>query len=147
MALNKAYVGVEFPEDFREIIGKLNAVIQDESLAIAEEVAADAQGTLEFRDYTGTSRESEWHKRNFPNAPSLRKRIRAKKSKYEDGGAIVIASAPHAHLVEFGHVMVKNGKVLPGSVPAHPFLRPAVSKRLQEAIQRIGRAIQEGLGE
>lgn len=146
MALNKAYVGVEFPEDFREIVGKLNAVIQEESLAIAEEVAADAQGTLEFRDYTGTSRETEWHKRNFPNATRLRPNIKARKSKYPDGGAIVIARAPHAHLVEFGHVMVKNGKVL-GSVPAHPFLRPAVSKRLQEAIQRIGRAIQEGLGE
>lgn len=146
MGLSKAYAAVEFPDDFKDILGEINVMLQRESLAIAEDIAEDAQATAAFTDYTGTPRESEWHKKNFPNATRLRPNIKAFKSKYQDGGAIVAAKAPHAHLVEFGHVLVKKGKVI-GYVPAHPFLRPAVQKRVEEAIERFGNAIQEGLGE
>jgi hypothetical protein len=59
-----------------------------------------------------------------------------------DGGYDVVATSPHAHLVEFGHDEVKGGRkvasksdqakgVKPGTVighvPPHPFMRPAVN--------------------
>ena len=145
MGINRAQVVVDFPDDFRDILGQINQAIQDSALEIASVIAEDAQASSAFRDYTGTARESEWHKKHFPNARTLRPNIKAKKSKYVDGGAIVYASAPHAHLVEFGHVMVVRGKVV-GEVPPHPFLRPATQARMEEAVERFGRVIQEVLG-
>jgi hypothetical protein len=143
--LSKTQVIVEFPDEFRELLGQINAAIQDSSFEIAGLIAEDAKASAAFIDYTGTPRESEWHKKHFPNARTLRDSIRAKKSKYEDGGAIVYASAPHAHLVERGHILVVHGKVK-GSVPPHPFLGPAAQTRLEEAIEKFGKAIQGVLG-
>jgi len=142
---NKSQVTVNFPTDFRDLLGKINAAIQDSALEIAGLIAEDAQATSAFRDYTGTPRESEWHKAHFPNARTLRINIKAKLSKYLDGGAIVVASAPHAHLVEYGHVFVAHGKVC-GSVPPHPYLRPACEARMEEAVMKFANAIQETLG-
>lgn len=51
--------------------------------------------------------------------------------------------APHAHLVEYGHQLVKggpldgDGKVV-GHVPAHPFLRPAYDEQQENAVRAIG---------
>lgn len=137
---NKAHVVVEFPDDLSEFIGKLNAHLDEAALEIAQEVVADMKASTAFRDYTGTARESEWHKKHFPNATRLRVKMRAQKSKYIGGGAIAIASAPHAHLVEYGHALVLNGKVA-GSVPAHPFMRPAKEKRVNEAIEKFKEAL------
>lgn len=76
---------------------------------IAGQVADEAIASTAFKDKTGR----------------LRKSIRPKKSRYEGGGWIVQATAPHAHLVEYGHAQVTpDGKTV-GHVPAHPFLRPA----------------------
>lgn len=148
MGVMKAYAQYEIPEGFTaDLLGKINAALDSGALDIAEAIAADAQASAAFQDYTGTSRESEIHKQRYPNARRLRKSIKAKKSKYEGGGAIVSASAPHAHLVEYGHVMWIRGKNTGKMVPAHPFLRPATQKRVQEAIERFAKGIQEGLGE
>ncbi len=142
---NKAYVEVKLPENFvSDLIGKLNVLLDKESMSIAEDIKTDAQASTAFEDYTGTARESEWHKQHFPNARTIRQRITARRSKYPGGGAIVVASAPHAHLVEFGHVLAKNGKVI-GRVKEHPFLRPAKEKRMTEATQRLAEALQQGL--
>lgn len=50
--------------------------------------------------------------------------------------------APHGHLVEFGHAIVKGGKAGRGGqnigwVPAKPFLRPAY----EASVTRIGQAM------
>ena len=87
----------------REIMGEA-----DKDLAeVAAAVERDARASTAFKDKTGM----------------LRKNIRRKKSKYKDGGWIVKANAPHAHLIEFGH-----GGINPA--PAHPFLRPARDKNI-----------------
>ena len=143
---NKAHVVIEFPEDFSDLMGKINAQLDEESLSIAKDVVTDMKASTAFRDYTGTARESEWHKKHFPNATVLRKKMRAQKSHYVGGGAIAIASAPHAHLVEYGHALILDGKVV-GTVPAHPFMRPAKEKRVNEAIERIKEALIRGLAE
>ncbi len=147
MGVMRARVVVDVPDDLDALVlGKVNAGIQDAALEIAGEIAADARETTAFRDYTGTSRESEWHKKHFPNATRLRPNIKVRKSKYQDGGAIVYVRGPHAHLVEYGHVLVVHGKVA-GTVPAHPFLRPSAQARLDEAVQKFAQAVKEGLGE
>lgn len=142
---NKAYAEVELPDDLvPQLIGKLNVMIDDAALEIAQEIKSDAQASTAFKDYTGTARESEYHKQKYPNATRLRPKMSARKSKYAGGGAIVVASAPHAHLVEYGHVLVLNGKVS-GRVKEHPFIRPAKEKRLQEAINKFAEKLKEGL--
>lgn len=75
---------------------------------------------------------------DFPTSKTgaLKKSISTQKSLYEGGGYIVKATAPHAHLVEFGHIMVTRGGRVVGHVPAHPFLHKARNKVLRRAIAR-----------
>lgn len=78
-------------------------------------------------------------KRKAPRGPTghLKKAIRAKKAKrYQRHNPSAWAAvdrkrAPHAHLVENGHRLVKGGKLgkggrVVGNVPARPFVRSAV---------------------
>jgi HK97 gp10 family phage protein len=99
--------------DTKEFEFALAKFINDNCEDIAKQVAIDARAGVKV--ITGT----------------LRKSIRAKKSKFEDGGAIVIASAPHAHLVEYGH----GG---PNPAQPHPFLRKALDKNIELARQKFG---------
>jgi hypothetical protein len=87
----------------------------------AQYVATEAKITSAFQDKTG----------------KLRKAIKLKKSKFEDGGYIVVARAPHAHLVEFGHVLIAWGRVTGKRVPPHPFLRPALEKGVRYAVGKF----------
>lgn len=79
---------------------------------------------------------------DFPTSKTgaLKKSISTQKSLYEGGGYIVKAAAPHAHLVEFGHIMVTRGGRVVGHVPAHPFLHKARNKVLRKAIARAKNA-------
>jgi hypothetical protein len=98
---------------------------------IATSVKADAIASAEFIDKTG----------------NLRKSIRKRKSKFENGGYIVLARGKsnkndsegdkgyHAHLVEFGHVKVLWGKPTGERVPAHPFMRKALEKNIGLAVE------------
>jgi HK97 gp10 family phage protein len=92
---------------------ELAKYISDNCEDIAKQVAIDARAGVKV--ITG----------------ALRKSIKAKKSKFEDGGAIVIATAPHAKLVEFGH----GGQ---NPAPPHPFLRKALDKNIELARQKFG---------
>ena len=117
--------------DIDAITADVREMMEPQLEYLAERVADEARRTSEFADKTG----------------ELRRSISAKKSKFEDGGYIVIAKAQHAHLVEFGHVQVtKNGDVV-GSVAARPFLRRAKDKVLRTAVReiqaRIGGAFDE----
>jgi hypothetical protein len=88
---------------------------------IANNVAANAIASSAFSDgKTG----------------KLRKSIKARESKFENGGWTVEVKAPHAHLVEYGHVMLTHeGKpTKKGFVPGRPFLRPAVEQAYSAAI-------------
>ncbi len=69
----------------------------------------------------------------------LRSRIKSKKGQVQERTYIAGAFAPHAHLVEYGHALVKNGVVY-GHVPAHPFIRPAEQELLtciDEVVRKV----------
>jgi HK97 gp10 family phage protein len=83
-------------------LARVSAAVEEACRETAEKVGARAKASTEFSDKTG----------------KLRSSIKVFKSKFPDGGYIVHASSPHAHLVEYGH----GG---PAPAPAHPFLRPA----------------------
>lgn len=55
-------------------------------------------------------------------------------------------AAPHAHLVEFGHRLVVDGKVV-GDVPAHPFLRKAFEDNKGKVEAALNAALDELLKE
>ena len=86
--------------------------INENSEAIAKQIAKDARASTAFKDKTG----------------NLRKSIRARKSKFQDGGWIVQATAPHAFIIEYGRQ----------NAPAHPFLRPALDKNIAAARTMFG---------
>lgn len=79
---------------------------------------------------------------------NLKKSVRTKKLKRLGFGLnpapIIVAvdrkKAPHAHLVEYGHALVKNGKVI-GHVPAYPFWRPALDSKLPHAVSTVERGL------
>ena len=96
--------------DTREFEQKLAEHINENALAIAQQIARDARASVNV--VTG----------------NLKKSIRAKKSKFPDGGWIVVASAPHSFIIEYGR---KNA-------PAFPFLRPALDKNIALARQMFG---------
>jgi len=46
-------------------------------------------------------------------------------------------TAPHAHLVEFGHRQINKSGEIVGDVPAHPFLRTAFEQYKEILIQKL----------
>lgn len=85
---------------------------------IASIVKAAADATAEYKDKTGY----------------LRRHTKKRKSKFVDGGYIVFNNAPHAHLIEYGHVKFLFGKITGERVPAHPFMRKALAAGINAAI-------------
>ena len=107
----KKLVDVAF--DFSEFEKKLAEHINENAEAIAKQVAKDARASVNV--ITG----------------NLKKGIKAKKSKFEDGGWIIKSNAPHAFIVEFGH----GG---PHPAPPHAYLRPALENNIDLARQQFG---------
>ena len=129
---------VKIEMDMSEFGLELGRFIDENADVIAKKLAQDARATTLFQDYKGTARESSWSKKRWGSlAQKLRKSIRVRKSKFEDGGYIVVASAPHAHLVEYGHALVKNGKTI-GRVAPRPFLRKAKDQNIEAARRAFG---------
>lgn len=108
---------------FEKIVEILGSNLEEVAVLVHHE----AKTTAAFVDRTG----------------NLRVSIRKRKSKFEGGGFIIVASGRgkdkgyHAHLVEFGHVMLTHAGMPTklGRVPAHPYMRPAAEKGIQKAIQ------------
>lgn len=124
----------EFAKALRDIEAYSDSQLEKVAIAVRDE----ARASTAFRDYRGTPREpaTAAAKRKGP-FKNLRKKIRHWWSK-KDECWIVSASAPHAHLVEFGHAQVTpKGKVV-GHVAAHPFLRPSVEKVMGRIKSIIG---------
>ncbi len=96
----------------------------------ADFVKNDAKATSVFADKSG----------------NLRKSIKKRKSKFVNGGYIVVASGRntkgekgnHAHLIEYGHVKVLWGKETGERVPPYPFMRPAAEKGNAFLAAKIG---------
>lgn len=112
-------VRVEFPENEKVAVElKIGKHIQENARKIAQLIAKEAKSSTSFKDQSG----------------NLRKSIKAKKSRFEDGGYIVKAGgkgARQAHLVEFGY----GG---PKPAPPKPFLRPALDKNINAAKEIFG---------
>ena len=125
----KARVSLEdmegFDAQYDEVVDAITANLSE----VADVVLAAAKTSTAFRDKTG----------------NLRMSIRKRKSRFENGGFIIMARGSnktgdkgyHAHLVEFGHVMIDHkGRVTKlGRVPAHPFMRPAKEQGIRKAIE------------
>jgi len=60
------------------------------------------------------------------------------------GGVNRTKKAAHAHLVEFGHRVVRAGRVV-GHAAAHPFIRPAFEAARPRAEQLIDTALRRGI--
>ena len=122
-------------DDFKGVINWLDPLVNEKLKAIAEEIADRARGSDAFKDSnkrTDVKRRldswpDEWYKHKH-----LRDSIEVEPSHFKEGGWLVRAKRPHAHLVEYGHWMItadgrpvigEDGK--PMFVPPHAFLRPA----------------------
>ena len=99
--------------DFKKLDQLVAEHINDNAEQIAKQIAKDARTSVNIK--TG----------------NLRKGIRARKSKFDDGGWIVISKAPHSWIVEHGH----GG---PKPAPPHAFLRPALDNNIQAARDLFG---------
>ena len=107
-------------DDIRTMLHGVYADVDRALEAIAHRVADRARHSTAFNDTTHSA----------PGYKHLRQSIKVKKSKYEDGGWIVLATASHAGLVEYGHAMVTHDGRTIGHVPAHSFLRSAKNEVL-----------------
>ena len=107
--------------DIDAALDEILAAVDADLSGIADYVEAEAKTTARFADKTG----------------NLRKTIKKRKSKFPEGGYIVVATAPHAHLVEFGHAMWVKGVYVKDHVKPRKFLRKAKEKGWREAIRRF----------
>ena len=107
--------------DLDAALDEILVAVDADLSGIADYVEAEAKTTARFADKTG----------------NLRKTIKKRKSKFPEGGYIVVATAPHAHLVEFGHAMWVKGVYVKDHVKPRRFLRKAKEKGWREAIRRF----------
>ena len=130
--------------DFQGVMNWLNPLVDEVLKNIAEEIADKARNSDAFQD----SDKSVDVKRNLEGWPDewykhrhLRASIEVEPSHFKEGGFLVRAERPHAHLVEYGHWMIhadgtpaldESGR--PKFVPPHAFLRPAKD----EVMARLG---------
>jgi hypothetical protein len=121
MPMMSARVSVRDLDGLDASISEVMDAIDQNLKDVANYVEAEAVNTLAYHDKTGM----------------LRKRTKLRVSKFEGGGYIVQARAPHAHLVEFGHVMFLWGRPTGKRVKPHPFLRPALEKGIRYAVSKF----------
>lgn len=115
-----------FFDQLQQSKGEIDKVLADTANFVRDE----AKRTSDFIDKTG----------------NLRKSIRKRKSKFVDGGYIVIASGRnrgkdkgfHAHLVEFGHLKVLWGRRTSERVAPRPFMRNALERGIAYLRSKIG---------
>jgi len=98
-----------FAQELPRVQGDVDAILKETANAVADE----ARNTAAFKDKTRM----------------LRNSIIVSRSKFANGGWLVVAKSPHAHLIERGHLLVKKSKSgivkIIGHVTAKPFMRPA----------------------
>lgn len=104
-----------FDAQFEEVVRAIEANVEQ----VAADVEAEARITSEFSDKTG----------------ALRKSIGKRKSRKSEGAYQVFAKAPHAHLVEYGHVLIAWGHPTGKRVAPRPFMRRALESGIKTAVQ------------
>ncbi len=146
---NKVDVTIDGGELFDRILSELPHELRRQTLPKAMRAAAvivqrDAQARIN-------------NNRNGRKPPGLARTIIVKLKQYDYTVTAVVGPAylgvNHAHLVEFGHRLVRKIKDVDGSVrkveigfvPAHPFLRPAADLTLREQHAEIVRIVTEEL--
>jgi hypothetical protein len=128
MPMMSAHVRVTDLDGLDASLSEIMDAVDQNLEETARFVEQEARVSAAFQDKTG----------------KLRKSIKLKKSKFEDGGWIVQARAPHAHLVEFGHVKWLWGRPTGDRVPPHPFLRPALEKGIRHAVAKFKGGVKNG---
>lgn len=133
---NKIDAGVEGGELLDQALAQLPSVVRQKILP----KALKAAGVIVQQSAKSKINSN----RSDRNAPGLAKTIIVKVRVYDTVVSVVIGPSylgvNHAHLVEFGHRLIKsiksaNGgstKVQIGFVQAHPFLRPAADETRSE---------------
>lgn len=115
-------VGVKIKWNDALVREKIRKGIDKGSERVAQEVFAKVKNTNEFKDKTG----------------NLRRSIKMFKSKFENGGYVIMADAPHAHLIEFGH----GGRSPAGP---KPFMRNALASSKAKGKQTIINEVKKAL--
>lgn len=119
--------------DTREFEQRLQEHLDDKCKEIADQIKIDAKAGAymaerKFKDKTG----------------KLRKSIKVKKSRFEDGGYIVKAGgrgAMQAWLIEHGHAgMTPEAK----RIPPFPFMKPALDKNIRFAEMKLREKMKTG---
>jgi len=116
--------GVKIDWNDKEVLKKIDAAVAQGEKIIADKVYQSAKGSTDFTDKTG----------------KLRKSIKQAKSKFENGGRVVFANAPHSVLVELGH-KIKGGVVGPTA-----FMRNALKKHKAQGKEIIMNQINKAIG-
>jgi hypothetical protein len=149
--------GVRIDWNDRQVVKEVQEVMDRAGHVVARRLYGAVKRSSAFKDKTGT----------------LRSRIRMHKSRFKDGGYVVMSAAPHTHLVEYGHDLVKGGS-LPGGtgikkrvlaarhtqdpsrrgkgkkvgrVPAHSFILSALTRHKQWGERYIKRRISREVGQ
>ena len=123
----KAGVSLKNMEGFDYQLEEVVKAIEHNLNEVAQIVETDAKATSAFIDITGNLRDS----------------IKKRKSRYEDGGYIVMASGRgkkkgyHAANVEFGHALIAWGNPPKKTtrVAPRPFMRPALEQGIRKAME------------
>lgn len=117
---NGAYVNI--PES--AIMEQVAVYLDEVKDALSKEVLKRSKRTSAFADRSG----------------KLRKSGKRRKSKFNRDELVVGFSAPHAHLIEHGHILVKKDRVI-GHVQARPFLGPARDSVVADMPNIIARVV------
>lgn len=150
---NMVDVVVSVPDNLEEMLAEINAGLRETVLKQALTEAGDIVAEEAKKHVTAPGYKGDKTLKD-PKLKPLRDSIKSVVRRY--GNRVVCLVGPeysgpyrgganHAHLVEFGHQLVKKGANI-GFVPAKPFLRPAalstksqqqaaIVKRLREAAQ------------
>lgn len=121
-----AQARVDFRELAPETVAALEAALESAEGQYARAIYEAAKPTAVFHDHSGRLRASFY-------------------IQHGDKGWQVGSSDPNAAHVEFGHAIVRNGRVV-GHVAAKPFLRNAVQKAAAQVGGELGAAAGADLG-
>ena len=109
------------------IVQEVRKAVNPGIRAVAQAVADKARATSAFIDRSGKLRESIRVEDPGPESPF----VLVKAGGYSFGSGKNYA--PHAHLIEFGHVQTTPSGRVTGFTPARPFMLPAAYEVEQRA--------------
>ena len=131
MARRRHYMGthdVKIPVDeIMELYGGYLEEILRKCAQFAVKRMRNNAKKFELLSVSGTGHYKWWNSSGY-----LLKRFKRNRSNFSRQQFIAGCSAPHAHLLEYGHVKWIYGKNTGEHVPASPFIRPAEEDLIAE---------------